>query len=443
MRTLTLTVSHQRRVDILTRLDARTLSGEEAAELLGVSSRQVRRLRTRLVQDGMAAVLHGNQGRAPTNRTAPPIVAQIRTLVGAGGKYHDLNVCHLQDLLAQQEGVMIGRSTLDRLLKDEGLRQGRHDRLTVKRRRRERKSAAGMLVQIDASPHDWLEGRGPKLALLGGIDDATGQVLALHFQPTEDQAGYFRLLRTIAVEHGLPLAYYHDRHTILRSPKEPTLEEELAGTAPMSQVQRVMAELGVESIAARSPQAKGRIERLWGTLQDRLIKELRLAEVRTPDAANAFLPGFLARYNARFARAPTDPEPAWVPLPDACDLAYYFAARETRQVRADHCLSWRGQLLQLLVAPREPNLVGKRVNVHVVPEGDLFVYDGKQRLSHRCVDNLASERAHAPARSPARPPRPPDPAAVARKRAWLFGDQTARRTLEKADGRALAHGQSR
>jgi transposase len=443
MRTLTLTVSHQRRVDILTRLDARTLSGEEAAELLGVSSRQVRRLRTRLVQDGMAAVLHGNQGRAPTNRTAPPIVAQIRTLVGAGGKYHDLNVCHLQELLAQQEGIRIGRSTLDRLLKDEGLRHGRHDRPPVKRRRRERKSAAGMLVQIDASPHDWLEGRGPKLALLGGIDDATGQVLALHFQPSEDQAGYFRLLRTIAIEHGLPLAYYHDRHTILRSPKEPTLEEELAGTTPMSQVQRVMAELGVASIAARSPQAKGRIERLWGTLQDRLIKELRLAEVRTPDAANAFLPGFLVRYNARFARAPTDPTPAWVPLPDDCDLAYYFAARETRQVRTDHCLSWHGQLVQLVVGTAEPNLAGRQVTMHVVPEGHLVVYEGKRQLCYQLVDHQASGQVHVPDRSPTRLARPPDPSAAARKRAWLFGDRTHRQPSATAGDKALAHGQSR
>ena len=443
MRTLNLTARQQRRVEILTRLSAGALSVRDAAELLGVSARQVRRLRARLAQDGMSAVEHHNQGRRPVNRTDPTTLTRIVGLVGEGGKYHDLNVCHLQEVLAQHDQIVLGRSTLDRVLKQEGLRQSRQARPSVHRRRRERKAAAGMLVQIDASGHAWLEGRGPTLALLGGIDDATGKVLALHFEPSENQAGYLRLLRTIAVDYGLPLAYYHDRHTILRSPKEPTLEEELAGKLPMSQVQRVMAELGVESIAALSPQAKGRIERLWGTLQDRLIKELRLADVRTLEAANAFLPSFLARYNARFAQAPSDSASAWVPLPDGCDLAYYFAARETRQVRADHCLSWQGQLLQVQVAASDPRLVGQRVSVHVVPEGDLFVYDGKRRLSYQIVEHKTSEQAHAPARSPARAPRPPDPIAAARKRAWLFGERTTRQTPDTAHEKALAYGQSR
>jgi transposase len=443
MRTLSLTATDQRRAGILTRLQAGALGIGDAAELLGVSPRQVRRLRQRFAREGMGAVVHHSRGRAPANRTDPGTVERIRALVSDGGKYRDLNVCHLQELLARHEEIAIGRSTLDRLLKKEGLRQSRRGGPRAHRRRRERKEAEGMLVQIDASLHDWLEGRGPKLALHGGIDDATGKVVALRFELSESQAGYLCLARTIAVDHGLPVAYYHDRHTILRSPKEPTIEEELAGAGPMSQVQRLLAELGVGSIAARSPQAKGRIERLWGTLQDRLIKELRLAGVRTLEAANAFLPGFLARFNARFARPPADPEPAWVPLPPDCDLAYYFATRETRQVRADHCLTWQGRLLQLVVGTAEPSLAGKRVRVHVVPEGDLFVYDGKRRLRYRRVEQPARGQAHAPAPSPARPPPPPDPAARARQRRWLFGDQATRQTLRKADGRALAHGHSR
>ncbi len=139
--------------------------------------------------------------------------------------------------------------------------------------------------------------------------------LFLGFRPTEDQVGYLLLLRSIAQHYGLPMGIYHDRHTILRSPKQPTLEEQLAGQPPMSQLQRIMAELGIESIAAYSPQAKGRIERLWGTLQDRLTKELRLADITTLEDANAFLPGFSERFNLRFAKAPQDPQSARVPLP--------------------------------------------------------------------------------------------------------------------------------
>jgi hypothetical protein len=216
------------------------------------------------------------------------------------------------------------------------------------------------------------------------------------------------------------MSIYHDCHTILRSPKQPSLEEQLAGQAPMSQIQRVMAELGIESIAAYSPQAKGRIERLWGTLQDRLTKELRLAGITTLDAANAFLPGFLDRYNARFAKAPADPQSAWVPLPADLDLAYYFATRETRKVRADQCIRFANQCLQLLPGPQQPSLAHQTVAVHVVPEGDLYVYYGKRRLSYQPLAASPSPPPPPPA-EPAWSKLPPDPQAKAKQRAWLFG----------------------
>ena len=279
-----------------------------------------------------------------------------------------------------------------------------------------------MLLQIDGSPFDWLEGRGPTACLIGAIDDATGKIVFLGFRPTEDQVGYLLLLRSVAQHYGLPMAIYHDRHTILRSPKQPTLEEQLAGQPPMSQLQRVMAELGIESIAALSPQAKGRIERLWGTLQDRLTKELRLAAASTLAQANAFLPGFIERYNARFAKEPQDPHSAWVPLPTDLDIPYYFAVRETRKVRADHCLRFAGQLLQLLPGPKDPSLVAQSVSVHTVPEGDRYVYHGKRRLTYQVV--AAPATPLEPPRAEATPPGvavAPKAKASARQRAWLFG----------------------
>ena len=368
----------------------------------------------------MAAVVHGNSDRSPANRTDPDLVARILALAGPTGKYRDLNVCHLQELLAHVEQIVIGRSTLDRLLREAGLRQAAAAAPVGHRHRRVRRTAEGMLLQIDGSPFGWLEGRGPKASLIGAIDDATGQVLFLLFRPTEDQVGYVLLLRTIAHEYGLPMSIYHDRHTILRSPKQPTLDDELAGQTPMSQVQRMMAELGIESIAAHSPQAKGRIERLWSTLQDRLTKELRLAGVTSLEQANAFLPGFSARYNARFAKPPCDPEPAWVPLPADFDTAYYFAVRETRKVRADHCIRFAGQWLQLLPEPTQPSLVGQTVTVHVVPEGDSYVYYGRHRLTYRPL--LAAPPARpVPAKEPAWSKLPAEPSAKAKQRAWLYG----------------------
>jgi transposase len=401
-------------------VEAGALDVGSAAVLLGVGVRQVRRLRVRFRQAGMAAVIHGNAGRRPANRSDPVLVERILALAGPAGKYHDLNVCHLQELLAQEEQIVIGRSTLDRLLKQAGVRQPAKTAPPVHRRQRRRRSAEGMLLQIDGSPFGWLEERGPKATLIGAIDDASGKVVGLLFRPSEDQVGYILLLRSIAQTYGLPMSIYHDRHTILRSPKQPTLEEQLAGQTPMSQVQRIMAELGLESIPAYSPQAKGRIERLWGTLQDRLTKELRLAGVTTLEEANTFLPAFIARYNARFAQAAHDPEPAWVPLPADLDLAYYFAIRSMRTVRADHCITFEGQLLQLDPDRHGPGLVGQRVSVHVVPEGTLHVYAGQCPVPYRPV---VAEAAAPP--QPGRDVAPPVPAvprkSSARQRAWLFG----------------------
>ena len=412
----------QRKVEILTRVEAEALDVSTAAELLGLSPRQVRRLRARFRQEGFQVVIHGNCGRSPVNGTDVSLLERIVALAGPDGKYGDLNVSHLQDLLDQEEKITLGRSTLDRWLKQAGLRQRAQPSAPAHRRRRLRRPAEGMLLQIDGSPFAWLEGRGPKAVLIGAIDDATGKIVFLVFRPTEDQIGYLLLLRTVAQSPGLPMSIYHDRHTLLRSPKQPTLEEELAGQVPRSQIQRVMAELGIESIPAHSPQAKGRIERLWGTLQDRLTKELRLSGITTLEEANLFLPGFTERYNARFAKAPRDPHSAWVPLPADLDLNYYFAVRETRKVRSDHCLSWSGQLLQLLPGPKDPSLVDKSVTVHVVPEGDLYLYHDQHPVAYRPVS--ASEAVPLkPIRQPLVQPRPADPKAAARRRGWLFAQR--------------------
>jgi hypothetical protein len=275
MRTVTLNPKQQRHVDILTRLDAGTLDVPAAALLLGVSPRHVRRLHARFRAEGMHTVIHGNQDRSPANRTDPAVVQRILDLAGPDGAYHDLNVCHLHDRLTQEEHLPIGRSTLDRLQRQHGVRQRSQPSPGPHRRRRPRHAAEGMFLQMDGSPFDWLEARGPRLTLLGAVDDATGKIVSLLFRPTEDQVGYLLLLRTIAQTHGVLMAISHDRHTILRSPKQPTVEEELAGQRPMSQVQRLLADLDIESIPAHSPQAKGRVERLWGTLHDRVCRTIQ------------------------------------------------------------------------------------------------------------------------------------------------------------------------
>jgi hypothetical protein len=423
MRTLTLNEKQQHRVDILVRLDSGTLDTSVASQLLGVSRRQVRRLRARFADVGMEVVVHGNKDRSPVNRTDPFVLEHVIELVGGSGKYHDLNVCHLHDLLVEQEEIMIGRSTLDRVLRQHGLRGLKSTGVVVHRRHRTRRTAEGMMVQMDGSPFEWLKDQKERISLLGAVDDATGKVVGLLLRPTEDQVGYLMLLRSMAKQHGLPMAIYHDRHTMLCSPKRATLEEELAGEQPMSQIQRLLAELGIESIPAHSPQAKGRVERLWGTLQDRLVKEMHLADVTNLEDANTFLGGFIQRYNTRFAKAPQDPKKAWTPLPAGFDLDYNFSVRESRKVRADHCIQWQGQVLQLDIRRDEPVLVGRSVSVHTVPEGRLYVYHGDRRLQYHRV--AGEQRATIKGSQGALPTTPKlktlSPAAQARRRAWLFG----------------------
>lgn len=419
MECITLNKSQQRRVDVVTRFMDGRLGVGPAAQALGVSVRQFYRIVAKFREEGTASVVHGNTGSSPANRTSDQVRERIRALAGEEGEYHDFNASHFHEVLSEDEGIGIGRSTVDRLLKEMELRQVQRNRPNRTYRRRQRSSAEGMMLQIDASLHDWLQGRGPKMALVGAIDDATGKILFLLFRPTEDQIGYLLLLRTVATTYGLPMSYYHDRHTILRSPKEATLEEELAGKEPQSQLQRVMSELGIQSIAASSPQAKGRIERLWGTLQDRLVKELRVAGINTLEGANAYLPSFIARYNDRFAKEPADPQSAWISLSPCTDLDYYFAIREERNVRKDHTISWQRRDLLILRAKGEKSLAGKRISVHVTAAGETFLYQGKERLRYRTLP--AGQRAMAKPQSSAAPARAtaPDPKARARQMAYL------------------------
>lgn len=393
MGTLTLTDKQQRRVGILMRLNEQIISTKRAAQLLGLTDRQVRRLRMSFAQKAMACAMHGNCGRRPANAIDPLVAHQVRQLAGPDGPYHGFNLCHLRDLLWDHHQIVLGRSTLQRLL-DTRPKRPKPLEAPPLRRRRLRESAEGMMVQIDGSPHDWLEGRAASLCLMGGIDDATGKVVHLRLWPTENAAGYLYMFRDIAITYGLPMSFYHDKHTILRSPKKPSIEDQLRGKAPMSHVEGVMDELGIQSIAAHSPQAKGRIERLWQTLQDRLIKEMRLAGISSLQEANDFLPDFIARHNTRFCVPAAQPDPVWVALEPDFDLDYYFSIQESRTVKADHTLSYEGQRLQICPSSRRRSLAGHSVTVRTNPEGHIFVYDGKKRLQTQPV-----------------PPSPPKPKA--------------------------------
>lgn len=342
-------------------------------------------------------------------------------LAGRDGIYHDFKVSHLSEVLGRDQALELARSTLSRLLSKHGIRPRATSRAELKRTRRQRRSQEGAMLQIDGSPHDWLEGRAPRMALLGAVDDATSKIIYARFRPTEDQTGYLLMLRLIAQERGLPQAIHHDRHTILRSPKEPTLAEELAGKLPQSQVQRVMNELGISSIAALSAQGKGRVERLWRTLQDRLIKEMRLSQVKTIAEANDFLPAFISAYNVRFAHPAGDDQQAWRSLPADFDFDYHFATRTERVVKRDHTLQWKGECLQIVPEKTIPRLANQRISVHQTPEGAINLYAGQYRLSYRVLETKEKgARGSAPLAQVAVTDPQAKAAADARRRGWLF-----------------------
>jgi transposase len=364
-----------KRVYVLQQVQDHQLTGRQAAERLGISLRQVRRLIAKYREQGAPGLVHGNRGRAPHNRLDETLRARIREL--AQEDYQDYNDSHFTEELAEQHGLAASRSSVRRIRRGAGQKSPRKRRSPRHRSRRQRKEQAGMLLQTDGSRHDWLEGRGPWLTLIAYIDDATNQVSGATFRDEEDAAGYFLGLREICLTQGIPQAIYADQHTIFQSPIKATLEQELAGQEPKSQLGRLLDELGIELIAARSPQAKGRIERLWETFQDRLVKALRKAGASNREAANQVLASFLPKFNQRFGVAPAQGGTAFVPWPKEYRPEDFFCFKHTRTVTNDNTFPFDGHRLQIPPGPQRRSYAKAKVDVLQHLDGRLEVrYQG-------------------------------------------------------------------
>ena len=273
----------------------------------------------------------------------------------------------------------------------------------------------GMLLQVDGSPHDWLEGRGPRVCLVGAIDDATSDVPCAVFREQEDTRGYLMVLRRIVETKGIPLSLYHDKHTLFVSPKQgaESIEEQLAGKRALTQVGRALQELGIESIPADSPEAKGRIERLWRTFQDRLVSELRLADARTMDDANRVLQRFLPRYNRRFVVPATEAESAYRTVDAGLDLNRVFCLKHERTVGRDNVVSLCRRRFQVLPTQSRTSFATVRVEVHERLDGSFAIYHGDTRLNTTAAPAEArSLRIRANPKAADRSTPPTAPAAV-------------------------------
>jgi transposase len=366
------------RVKVIENAVGGRLSVGEAARLLQLSERQVQRLKRRYRPHSVDWVQHGNRGR-PMPWALPAALRQA-VLRLARGKYAGFNDSHLCQKLNAEENLRLSRESVRRILRRAQLASPQKRRPRKYRARRPRRPRLGMMVLTDASRHDWLEGRGPELTLIGLQDDATSRILAAHFQlEPENTLGYFRALHQMISTHGVPLSLYRDRHGIFqRNDPHWTLAEQLAGKQCPTQLGRALEELGIQQIPAFSPQAKGRIERVWRTCQDRLVSELRLARASTLEQANAVLQIFCADYNQRFAHPAADAAGDFRSLPRRFDLARCLSFRYQRVVGADHVITFGAHSIAL------PPLTSKRGYAGDTVELSHHL-DGRLLVSHRKV----------------------------------------------------------
>ena len=360
---VTLNKKEQKRLMVLNQVEMGKIIGREASEVLGLSLRHVRRLSAAYRKEGARALADGNRGRRPKHALDEGPRKQVIEL--AQSTYPGCNTQHFTELLVESEGIALSRSTVRRILLQGGIRSPRKRRPPKHRSRRERYPKEGMLLQIDGSRHDWLEGRGPWLSLIGAIDDTTGKVFHALFQEQEDAQGYFLLLRHIVSSYGIPMVLYHDRHGIFERSKRQTesLEEQLEGRRRPTQFGRLMEELGIVSIPSLSPQARGRIERRWGTFQDRLVSELRLAGARNLEEANRVLWDFLPRYNQKFTVPAAQPDSAFGQPGEGFVPDEVFCFKYHRVVGTDNVVRFGEHRLQIL--PTNGRLSYARARVEV------------------------------------------------------------------------------
>jgi transposase len=422
---ISLGTKEQKRATVLNQVLAGSLKLDEGAAVLGLSIRQLKRLKSRYRQRGPAALLHGNRGRVPWQAVPPE--QQARILALAQDRYRGFNHQHLSEMLQEHEQLPFHRTTVRRILLAAGLRTPRLRRPPRHRSRRDRMAREGVLLQADGSRHRWLGPDAPFLTLIGAIDDATGTVPAAVFREQEDAQGYLQVLHQVVRTKGIPLGLYVDHHGIFQrhGNGRSSLEDELEASPVLTQVGRALQELGIQLIFAQSPQAKGRVERLWGTLQDRLGSELRLAQVTSLTEANQVLARYLQRFNRQFAVPAVDPTCAYEPVPVGLKLDRIFCFKYERLVHADNTVRFDGREIQLLPLPDRRSWVRARVEVHEHFDGAIAVYYRNTRIPNRAAPATATKirarigpRFGAGLPEPPAPPAPPRGAQPSPKPAW-------------------------
>jgi len=378
----------------------------EASERMGVSYRHAKRLKHVVARDGPRGLVHGNTGR----RSANAIGLELRRKIVALSRteYALFNDTHFTEKPATVEGIRIGRETVRSIRRGAGIAPKRRRRPRRHRSRRARRPQEGMMVLWDGSVHRWFGEGYPPCCLVAAIDDATSRCLAARFFPFESSQAYLWLLAQMLRAYGIPLSIYQDRHSALkRNDPHWSLEEQLRGRQDPTQVGWALQELSIEPIYALSPQAKGRIERLFGTLQDRLIAELHKAGITDRERAHLFLEGFLEAYNRQFSRTADKPHKAWRPLPRGMAIDRVCSFRYEATVGNDNTVRLGGITIDIPAGPRRASYAKARVQVRQLLDGSWRIYyRGQQIAQHESTQLREPLRAMRRSKSRAKAASP-------------------------------------
>jgi transposase len=377
-RTWTMSAKELERLEVLGRVIERRLTQRQAAEQLGLSLRQVERLCRALRSAGAGGLVSRKRGR-PSNRKLPEAVRE-RALDVVRARYADFGPTLACEKLVEEHGVAVSRETLRGWMTDAGLWVPRSQRLRRAHPPRHRRSCLGELVQIDGCDHEWFEERGPRCTLLVYVDDATSRLQELRFVASESAFDYFASTRAYLERYGKPVAFYSDKASIFR-----VTGSEARRTAGITQFGRALSELNIDILCANTPQAKGRVERAHLTLQDRLVKELRLRGISTPEAGNAYLPEFRADYNERFGREPASAHDAHRPVREDEDLARIFTWQENRKLTRNLTLHYKRMIYLVEPGPQTLRLAGDVCRVHEDADGGIEIFHAGQPLPSRAL----------------------------------------------------------
>ena len=338
---------------------------KQVANALGLSERRVKQIKKEVKENGVKSIQHGNRGRKPKNTISDETRKRILEL-RSSYEYEISNFKHFQELLKERENIDISYSALYNILRNAGIKSPKKHRKTKLHHRRKRKECEGMMLQADGTPFDWFE-TGEKYSLHGFIDDATGKITGLYMCKNECLLGYLEVLRQTLENYGIPISLYPDKYSVFFPPKKVndhiTIEEQLNGREKgITQFGRIVEELGIEMFPASSPQAKGRIERLWETLQSRLVTEFRINKIKTIDEANTFLIEYIGKYNSKFAIKATNNKSVFLKLPKRYNLDELLCVKFERTIDNAGVFSINNSKFQII----DKNLPPKtRVQVYI------------------------------------------------------------------------------